>query len=74
MKCWGVVTGDPVIPSMDTAQGGFEGVQSQVLWGLLLMSDCQAGEPDVGVRTLILVGDPLQYNYFPVCQLPPQWV
>lgn len=41
-----------------------------MLWGLLLlMSDPQAEEPDVGVRTLILVGDPLQYNYFPVCGL-----
>ena len=59
MKCWGVVTGDPVIPSMDTAQGGFEGVQSQVLWGLLLMSDCQAGETDMELRTLTPVGEPL---------------
>ena len=42
-----------------------------MLWGLLLlMSDPQAGEPDEGVRTLILMGDPLQYNYFPVCGLP----
>ena len=48
------------------------GLQSQMLWGLLLllMLDRQAGEPDTGVRTLILVGDPQQYNYFPVCGLP----
>ena len=48
------------------------GLQSQMLWGLLLllMLDRQAGEPDTGVRTLILVGDPQQYNYFPFCGLP----
>ena len=33
-------------------------------------SQCQTprlGEPDVGFRTLTPVGEPLQYNYFPVC-------
>ena len=25
----------------------------------------------MGLRTLIPVGEPLQYNYFPVCESPP---
>ena len=49
--------------------------QSQMLWELLLlMPDPQVEEPDLGLRTLTPVGEPLQYNYFPVCQLPTQWV
>ena len=41
---------------------------------LLLMPDIQAGELDMGLGTLIPVGKPLQYNYFPVCGLPTSWV
>ena len=36
------------------------GLQNQVLWGhLLLMPDPQTGEPDMGLRTLTPVGEPL---------------
>ena len=38
------------------------------------MPDPQARQPDVGLRTLSPVGEPLQYNYFPVCGSPTQWV
>ena len=49
------------------------GFQSQMLWGFLLpIPDPQAGEGDMGLRTLTLVGEPLWYNYFPVCGLPTQ--
>ena len=34
----------------------------------------QTREPDVGLRTLTLVGEPLQYNYFPVCGSPTWWL
>ena len=34
----------------------------------------QAGEPDVGLRTLTPVGECLWYNYFPVCAQPIQCV
>ena len=44
------------------------GLQSQMLWGLLLlMPDPQTGESDLGLITLTPVGEPLWYNYFPVC-------
>ena len=44
------------------------GLQSQMLWGLLLrMPDPQAGEPDGELRTLTPVGELLLYNYSPVC-------
>ena len=47
------------------------GLQSQMLWGLVfLVPDPQAGEPDMELRTLIPVGEPLQSNYSPVCGLP----
>ena len=47
------------------------GLQSQTLWGLLLLlPDPQAEELHLGLRTLIPVGKPLWYNYFPVCGLP----
>ena len=46
------------------------GLQSQILWLLLLMLDPQAGEPIIGLRTLTPVGEPLQYNYSPVCGFP----
>lgn len=42
-----------------------------MLWGLIfLVQDPWAGEPDVGLRTLTPVGEPLQYNYCPVCGSP----
>lgn len=34
------------------------------------MLDPQAREPDLELRTLILVGEDLQYNYFSICELP----
>ena len=35
-----------------------------MLWELLLlMPDPQVEEPDLGLRTLTPVGEPLQYNY-----------
>lgn len=44
-------------------------LQSQILWGLLFpVTDPQTVEPDVGLRTLAPVGEPLQYNYFPGCE------
>ena len=43
--------------------------------GLLFpMPDPQTWGPDVGLRTFIPVGEPLQYSYFPVCKLPTRWV
>ena len=42
--------------------------QSQMFWRLLLpMPRPQAGEPDLGLKTLTPMGEPLWYNYFPVC-------
>ena len=42
----------------------YPGLQSQMLWGfLLLMQDPHTGEADVGFRTLILLGEPLQYIF-----------
>ena len=35
------------------------------------LPDPQAGEPDIGLRTFTTVVEPLWYNYFPVCGLPP---
>lgn len=43
-----------------------------MLWGLLPIPDLQAWESDVGLGTLTLVAEPLQYSYFPVCGLPIQ--
>ena len=49
------------------------GLQSQILWGfLLLMVVLQAGELDMELRTLTLVGTLLQYNYFLV-HVSPTW-
>ena len=39
-----------------------------------LMPDPQAGKPDMGLRTFTPVGEPLPYNYFPVCGSPIQQV
>ena len=38
------------------------------------MRDPQAGEPDMGLRTLTPLGEPLRNNYFPVCVSPPPTV
>lgn len=47
------------------------GLQSQIPWGLLLLiPDPQAEELHLGLRTLIPVGKPLWYNYFPAFELP----
>ena len=46
------------------------GLQSQMLWELLLMPDIQAGEPHMGLKTLTPVEEPLRYNYFRVCGSP----
>ena len=49
------------------------GLQSQMLWGLLLsVPDPQAGKPDVGFRTLTPGGETLWQNYLPVCGR--QWI
>ena len=43
--------------------------------GLLLpMPDPRAEEPDVGLRTLSPVGEPVRQNYFLVCGSPSWWV
>ena len=47
----------------------------QMLWGRPLpMPDPQVKEPDVGLRILTPVGEPLWYSYFPVCGLPTRQV
>ena len=47
-------------------------LQSQMLqWLVFPVHDPWAGKPDVGLRTLTPVGEPLQYNFSPVCGLPP---
>ena len=44
------------------------GLWSQLLWGLSLpVSDSQVGVPDIGLRTLTSVGEPLWYNFFSAC-------
>ena len=45
-------------------------LQGHMLWGLLSLPDSQAGEPDVGLRILTPVREPLWYNYFPVWGCP----
>ena len=64
--------GVSVSPSpVEFLQSNPAGFQSQILWGLLLLlSDSQAGKPDVGLRTFTPVGEHLWYNCFPVCDLP----
>lgn len=41
---------------------------------LLLMSGSQAVEPEVDLRTLLSVGEPVIYNYFPIYGSPTWWV
>lgn len=38
------------------------------------MPDIQAGEHDMGFRTLLPVGEPLWHSYIPVCGSLTQWV
>ena len=46
-------------------------LQSRMLWGLVFtVLDPWAGGPDMGLRILIPVGEPLQYSYSPVFGLP----
>ena len=45
--------------SVEFLQSGPAGLLSQMLWG-----------PDMGLTTLTPVGEPLRYNYFPVCGPP----
>ena len=46
-------------------------LQSQMFWGLVfLVQDSWAGEPDMGLRPLTPLGEPLQCNYPPVCGSP----
>ena len=48
------------------------GLKSQMFWELIFpVQGPQAGEPDVGLRTLTAVGEPLQCNYPPVVGHPP---
>ena len=35
------------------------------------MTDPEAWEPDMVLRTLTPMGEPLRYSYFPVSPLPP---
>ena len=58
---------------VELLQSSLPGLQSQMSLGLLpLMSDPQAGEPNVELRTLTPVGELLQYNNSPVCGSPTQ--
>ena len=50
------------------------GCQYQMLWALLLMSDAQAWEPDMGLGTLTPAGEPWRCSYFSVCGPPTQWL
>ena len=66
-KCGVSVSPSPV----EFLQSSPPALQSQMLWGIfLLMPDPQAEEPDVGLRTLIPVGQLLKYNYSTVCGSP----
>ena len=47
------------------------GLQSQTLWGLLiLLPDPPAELPDMGLRTFTAEGEFLWYSSSPVCELP----
>ena len=74
--CAPALSGVSVSPSpVELLQSSPSGLQSQMLWGLLLpMPDPSAGEPNVRLRALSPVGDLLQYNYSPVCGSPSQVV
>ena len=64
-------SGVSVFPSLVELQHSSPtGLQNQCSGGSSQCQTPQAGEPDMGLRTLIPVGDPLQYDYFPVCGLP----
>ena len=59
-------------PFMRKVCAGQGAVYSHVSWGFLPspMPDPQAGEHDIGLRTLTSMGELLQYNYSPACVLP----
>ena len=67
-------SGVSVSPSpVEVLQSNPTGFQSLILWGFLLpLLDPQVRKPDVGLRTLTLVGGLLQYNCSPVCESPTQ--
>lgn len=45
-------------------------LQRQMLWELIFpVPDPWAGDPNMGLRTLSPMGQPLQYTYYPVCGL-----
>ena len=61
--------------SVELLQLSPAGLQSQMLWGLLLlMQDPQAGETDFRLRTCTSAEELLRYNYFLVCGFPTQQV
>ena len=61
--------------SVELLQLSPAGLQSQMLWGLLLlMQDPQVGETDFWLRTCTSAEELLRYNYFPVCGFPTQQV
>lgn len=41
------------------------GLKSQLFWGL--SSQCRSPRPGMGLRILTPVGEPLYYDYYPVC-------
>lgn len=51
---------------------GAPALEPNALGSLLPDALPQAGETDVGLRTLTLAGEPLQYGHFPVCRSPAQ--
>ena len=54
--------------SLSPVEPLWSSLQSQMLWGLLLlMPDPHAGESEVGLSTLPSVGESLRYIYFLVC-------
>ena len=55
-----------IFPSISPA-----GLQSQILWGLIFPGQGPwVGEPEVKLRPLTLVGEPLQCKHSPVCGPP----
>ena len=48
-------------------------LQSQILWELIFpLQEPQAGEPNMRLRPLTPLEEPLQCNYSPICRLPAQ--
>ena len=65
-------SGVSVCPSpVKVLQSNPTNLQNQIPWGFLVpLPNPQSGKPDMGLRTFILVGELLWYNYFPVCGSP----